>query len=140
MALAVEPLFNAMVREFHSNVADERFMDDFVFAFNLVLDEMTNGADLSSALTPITQINTTQSSLDADDARIMSPGLRVKLIQAGRRHMRGNDKYQTMLAEWNYALGEWMMKKQKEDGDDVDADGTDESVIGLGDVTDWEGA
>lgn len=85
MSLSVDPIFKAMVRELHAPEGGrgERFVSDFVTAFNRVLSELTRKANLATRLAHITGTSSVQTALSADDEYVVAAGLKYYLSTMG---------------------------------------------------------
>jgi len=133
MSLSLLPLYQSMVRQFHTVESDTRFKSDFIAAANLVLDELSNSADLE---TPIDHIAATDADVDELEEKhyyIVNDGLIVKLIDSGLKHIRGDDSYDKALGNWEARKGDFMVQESHDLQSDQDDDGIpEEDVIGLG--------
>ena len=140
MALSLEPIFEDMVRQFSTITTDDRFQLDFRDAVNKALDNLSFSGDLSTALAHVNGYNDEVSGLDFDDQDILSAVVAFKLVMMGRKHVRADTAYRELGAESDLKLGEFMVKKSRDDQADVteNLSGEDASIIGLGDVTDAE--
>lgn len=134
MALEVGVLYDAARRAFNSGTANARFAADFVDALNICLDELSFAADLSTAIAHVDSVETSISALNADDFAIVMAGLEIKLKDFGTiNSKRGTEFMDRAQTRWEDKLGDFMVKKSREDQDDEDDDGDAESdIIGLG--------
>lgn len=137
MALNLEPVFDNMVRQFRTNASDNRFQADFVDAANNALDRLSSAADLSTAIAHVTGYSSSVSELNFNDQQMVFPIIAFELILMGRKHVRGDEAYGELKSEMLDSLGDFMVKKSREDQDDVadNLSGEDASIIGLGDRT-----
>ena len=137
MALKLNSLHRTMCREFSTITTDEAFRDDFVQAVNLVLDELSFEADLSTALPHVATFNGDVDDLSERHAFIVHDGLVSKLIEMGRSHRNGENAYALARDNWEERKGDFMVDQSREDQDDVDEDdGSGADIIGLGDKSD----
>jgi len=134
MALSVQNLYEDMVRMFGSTQSASKFESDFISAVNFCLDKMSFAADLSTALAHIQASDATISALDEDDSYILQAGLEWKLKDYGQVDARNTVILYGLAKEaWDDALGDFMVKKHREDQASTDADGNYENdIIGLG--------
>ena len=133
MAYKVETLFEAMVRQFHSDVSNDRFQDDFVDAVNTAVDELSFRADLSTAIGHISKVTDSIGELDPKHSSIMMAGVAFNLSSAGWEHSEGNTAFDRLQAMWNSKLGDYQVMKSWEDQDTQDDDGVPTSdIAGLG--------
>jgi len=140
MALNLDMVFEDMVRQFQTNTANDRFREDFVSAVNKTLDELFIAGALDAAISHIVQPSETIDDLDENDMFILSAGCVFYLIMSGREHVLKDRAYDVSKREWEERKGDFMTKEFRELQADVDDDltGEGESIIGLGDVTEWE--
>jgi len=140
MALNLDMVFEDMVRQFQTNTANDRFREDFVSAVNKTLDELFIAGALDAAISHIVQPSETIDDLDENDMFILSAGCVFYLITSGREHVLKDRAYDVSKREWEERKGDFMTKEFRELQADVDDDltGEGESIIGLGDVTEWE--
>lgn len=133
MSLSLNPLYKDCVRGFSTTTDDGRFKLDWVRAANNTLDDLSNAAKMSTAITHIAKETDSTSSLDANHAMIMFEGLVYHLVSMGYEHVRGDLAYSASKTNWDHRMGEWMVIKSLEDQADQDDDGIAEtSVAGLG--------
>jgi len=133
MALQTTALFNKMVREFTSTTGDTRFQSDFVAALNLCLDEISFRQQLTTAIGHVVSSQTIISEIDEEYTFILNDGLVVKLTEAGRKHQRGDEAYNSAKFNWEQRLGDALIIKNREDQATVDDDGVPTAdIIGLG--------
>ena len=133
MAYRVESLYNAMLRVFKSQPANDRFKADFISAVNLSLDQLTFYAQLATALPHVTSETGTISALDPDDEAIVSDGVTFHLIRTGYEHAEGPNAYDRFLNRWLSSQGDFVVKKSREDQEAQDDNGVPTDVdIGLG--------
>jgi hypothetical protein len=133
MAYKVETLFNAMVRQFHSDPSNDRFVDDFVDAVNASVDELSFRADLTTAIGHIKKVDDSIGELDPKHHYIMMAGVAFGLSSAGWEHSEGNTAFDRLQAEWNRKLGDYQVMKSWEDQATVDDDGVPTAdIAGLG--------
>jgi len=139
MSLNIDPIYEDMVRQFQSQTTNDRFRSDFVSSVNKSLDDLLIAGQLSTAISHIAQPTGTIDDLDADDLAILSAGCTFYLIISGREHVLKDKSYAVAKDEWIEKKGDFWVKQLNELQDEVadDLTGEDESVIGLGDVTDW---
>jgi hypothetical protein len=137
MALYLNNMFENMARQFRTTTTDSRFQADFVMAANNALDKLSFGAELDTALTHIAGYNDSVSGLDVDDQSILARIVAFELMMMGQKHVRGDTAYRELKTEADEAIGEFMVKKSRDDQADVadNLSGEDASIIGLGDVT-----
>jgi Asp-tRNA(Asn)/Glu-tRNA(Gln) amidotransferase C subunit len=138
MALSLEPIFEDMVKQFRTTTSDDRFQEDFRTAANRTLDALSFEAELSTALTHVVGYNSSVTGLDTDDQDIFTDVIKFKLVIMGRKHVRGDKAYQELKIESEEALGDFMVKKSRDDQAEVadNLSGEGKGIIGLGDVTD----
>ena len=133
MSYKVETLFNAMVRQFHSDVSNDRFQDDFVDAVNSSVDKMSFQAGLSTAIGHISKITDSISELDPEHSAIMMAGAAFFLSSAGWEHSEGNTAFDRLKNEWKGELGDFQVMESWDDQATQDDDGVPTSdVAGLG--------
>jgi len=137
MAFYLDPLYKSMVRQFKTITNDPEFQMDFIDAVNVALDMLydESGA-LDDPIAHAVSHNGTISELSEDDFSIMSRIVAYALVLSGRKHVRGDAAYQIMKDEKDDAIGDFTVKTSEEDQDDVDDDGRDADIIGLGDRED----
>ena len=137
MALTLDPIFENMVRQFRSDVTDTRFQADFRDAVNNSLDRLSSAADLTTAMAHVAGYSSSVSELNADDQAILFPVVAFELLMMGRKHVRGDTAFTELGVGMNEALGDFMVKKSREDQADVadNLSGEDASIAGLGDRT-----
>ena len=138
MALNLDPVFENMARQFRTVTTDTRFQDDFRDAVNNALDHLSFAGDLSTAITHVAGFSSNVSELDQDDQAIMFPIVAFELLMMGRKHVRGDTAYAELGSLREEALGNFMVKKSRDDQADVadNLSGEGAQIIGLGDRED----
>ena len=136
MALALASLHKNLVRQFSSTPSDSRFQKDFVDAVNLGTDQLSCAASLTTNIAHISSYNDSISELDSTDLNILEPVVVFNLVNAGRKHVRGDDAYNKQLDRYEEALADYQVQESISTQADIDTDGTGAHYAGLGDVTD----
>jgi len=138
MALTLDPIFENLVRQFRTQTTDVRFQDDFRDAINNSLDNLSFAGDLSTALSHIAGYNDSVPGLNANDQSMLMHVAAFELLVMGRKHVRGDTAFDELGSLSEIALGNYMVKKSREDQDDVvdNLSGEGTHIIGLGDVED----
>ena len=129
MSLSIRPLFESMVKRFSTVTTDDRFVDDFIDAFNDVLDELSFQASLLTAIPHVDSTSATVSELDPKHSYILRAGLVVKLMDSGQIPAGGREIYSQVLAIWTDQRSDFMVMKMREDQED-----TDDNDVPLADV------
>ena len=139
MALNLDPIFEDMVRQFQTLTTNDRFREDFVTACNKTLDELEIAGDLATPIGHIAQPSDSINDLDADDMFIVAGGCVFHLILSGREHVLKDKAYDVAKSEWEERKGDFWIKQMRTLQAEVDDDlsGEGESIMGLGDVTEW---
>jgi len=133
MSLSLTNLYKSMVRQFNTVTSDTRFQEDFRDAVNLCLDELSFGSQMSTAMSHIESYQDTVSDMDEEHSFILNDGMVVKLVEAGRKHVRGDEAYVLAKGNWAERVGDWMVVQSREDQSDVDDDDVPEDdIVGLG--------
>jgi len=137
MALNLDPIYENMVKQFRTVVDDDVFQENFRDAINNTLDKLSFSGDLSTPLAHVAGYSGSVSGLDQDDQSIVSKIVTFELILIGRKHVRGDTAYQEFKTESEEALGDFMIKKSRDDQADVadNLSGEGASIAGLGDRT-----
>ena len=138
MALNLDSIFGNLTRQFRTVATDARFQDDFRDGINNSLDAMSSAADLSTPLAHIVGYNDSVSGLSEDDQMIVMHVCAFELLMMGRKHVRGDTAFRELGLLKEEALGDFMVKKSRDDQDDVASNlsGEGAQIIGLGDVSD----
>ena len=129
MSLSIRPLFESMVKRFSTVTTDDRFVDDFIDAFNDVLDELSFQASLLTAIPHVDSTSATVSALDPKHSYILRAGLVVKLMDSGQIPAGGREIYSQVLAIWTDQRSDFMVMKMREDQED-----TDDNDVPLSDI------
>jgi hypothetical protein len=133
MSIQTTSLFTSMVRQFNTNVADDRFQKDFVQALNVCLDELSFCAALDTPIAHVQSHQTIISGLDEDDMFILQDGLVVRLTESGREPVGGESQYDRAKVNWEDRKGDFMVKQSRDLQATEDDDGVPTSdVVGLG--------
>ena len=137
MALNLEPIFENMVRQFKTVITDTRFQTDFRDAANNSLDGLSFSAELDTPMTHVGGYNDEVDELDPDDQSLMMKVVAFELLMMGRKHVRGDTAFKELGGLYETALGDFMVKKSRDDQADVadNLSGEGAQIIGLGDRT-----
>jgi len=137
MALNLDSIFTNLTRQFRTVITDDRFQEDFKDAINNSLDSLSFSAQLATSLSHIAGYSDSVTGLDQDDQKILMHVCAFELLMMGQKHVRGDTSFQELGELSEIALGDFMVKKSRDDQDDVadNLSGEDASIIGLGDRT-----
>ena len=83
MAISVQALFNATAGSLGRGTGGERLNEDFIFAVNDALNELSYKNDKATKLTNIDDIADTISDIDNQQFYILRAGTRFHLMQNG---------------------------------------------------------
>ena len=83
MAISVQALFNAVAGSMGRGTGGERINEDFIFAVNDALSELTYKNDKATKLTNIADLDDTISDIDNQQFYILRAGTRFHLINNG---------------------------------------------------------
>ena len=138
MSLSVKALYPNVARRFVGAAGDTRFNSDFIFALNLVLDELTSAGDVYPAIPHVGNVEGTISVLSEPHMAILDAGLDVQLMRMGWTRAKGDKTtFSTSVALWNEKKGDFMMSLSHADQRNVDDAGSPiADIIGLGNTTD----
>lgn len=134
MSLSVQPIMDAMVRQFTTSASSARFGNDFIDAFNYVLDDLWASGGLDATITHIQSPEETVTGLDECHSRIVNAGLVYYLGKLGQKH--ANIESAHADEDWNGVNGgiaKFVTMQQRALQADVDSDGDPSGEIaGLG--------
>jgi hypothetical protein len=136
--LALNGLYNNMVRRFTTTTSDEAFKVDFVAAVNNAVDELSTAANLSAAIGHVVSPTDNISELDSDDQVIMDAGCQNWLILMGWPHRANDDNFFSLVArpQWLDAQGNYNVKKSFDDQADRSDSGVPlNDIVALGNVS-----
>jgi len=138
MSLSLTPVYEAMCRQFNTTAGDGRFKADFVFCCNLVLDQLSNTAKLTTALTHVASPTDDVDDLEEEESYILTAGLIFELVNAGYKHVRGDLAFAAAKSLWEDAQSDYMVIQQREDQEDLEDDDVEPTadIIGLGNLED----
>jgi len=83
MSISVQALFNAVTSSMGTGAGGQRINEDFIFAVNDALNELTYKNDKATKLTNITTVDDTISDIDDEQFYILRAGTRFHLINNG---------------------------------------------------------
>jgi hypothetical protein len=132
MAIAVQNVYDRMVRQFTTSTQDRRFLADFTDSINDVLDELMVAGGLTTAIPHVDTMQDTIDELDENHSFILAAGLVYYLSLAGYRRREGTD-VATAKIDWDDKKGDfWALKMQEDQATVDDDDVPSEDIIGLG--------
>jgi len=131
MSLQVSGLHDTMVRQMTTSSASTRFNNDFITAFNNVLDDLWATGALDDQQDHIETVDDTVSGLGVEHEQILEKGLVYHLIRLGQKH--SGIEYPVAKDEWEDAKGDFMVIERRALQATEDDDGNpSEDVVGLG--------
>ena len=133
MSLILTPLYESMVRQFTTVVTDSKFQKDFVAAVNVVVDELSFDADLTTPIAHVDDYNATITELNAYHTFILNSGLVFALINSRQKHVRGDTAYDKAESDWDDKKGSYLVMEERDLQSTVDDDGVPTAnIIGQG--------
>ena len=135
MALPLNTIYDAMVRQFTTSSASRRFNDDFLDAVNNALDDIWATGALDTQPTHATNYTEECSVLGPEHRAAFMKGIIYHLISLGQKH--SGIERDTARAEWEDAKGDIMVIERRAEQADEDDDGDPSNdIVGLGYVGD----
>jgi hypothetical protein len=133
MSISVQAIYEQVASGMGRGTDGERLSNDFIYALNAALNELSSRNDLATKLTNVTDVNDTITDVDDNQFYILTAGTRHHLKQMGHY---SSDPKQAKL-ELDQASSNWTRAADDYWTDRVNAlnAGDSQGVIGNGYLT-----
>lgn len=131
--IALRALYDQKAREFGTQGAGlARFDADFIDATNRAINRINRGADLSTRITRVDDLNDEVTGLDEDYEDVLSDGISLNLMLMGRRPPKGAEAIiQVLESRFSGGIAEIFFENIN-DQQNADTDDDTYDIFGLG--------